>query len=133
MKALLVLSVAVLGFAVPTAVVWLLGRRVRVPAPLLVVFLLAGWLTLSTGWFLSQRAQPGLFPETSPCHGVDGPPVSRYLPPDSFCRHAGGELRTVNGQQAKALFWTAAALTVAVPLAAVRVRRRSAPSGPPAA
>ncbi|GHC05056.1 hypothetical protein GCM10010308_17320 [Streptomyces vinaceusdrappus] len=67
----------------------------------------------------------GPFPETSPCHGIRATPVSRYLPPDSFCRHADGEWRTVNGPDAKFLFWAAACTTVAMPIAAVRARRRA--------
>ncbi|MEW2550761.1 hypothetical protein ACWGRF_09800 [Streptomyces zhihengii] len=124
MKALLVLSVAFVGCAVPTVLVWLLGRRVQMPASLLTVFLLAGWLTVSAGWFLSHRAQLVLFPETSPCRGISGPPAVQYFPPDSFCRHTDGELRTVNGAHARILFWTAAAITVAMPLAAAYVGRR---------
>ncbi|MGW5785819.1 hypothetical protein ACWEWK_17705 [Streptomyces sp. NPDC003757] len=72
---------------------------------------------------LAQRAQPGLFPEASPC-GRHGSPVSRYVPPDSFCRGAEGELRTVNGPDAKLLFWTVAHTTVATAIAAVFVRHR---------
>ncbi|MER7575968.1 hypothetical protein [Streptomyces sp. NPDC126514] len=126
MKALIVLSAAFVVFVVPTSLVWLLGRRANVPNWTLVVFVLAGWLTVFAGWFLSQRAQPSLFPETSPCHGINATPVSQYVPPDSFCRHADGELRTVNGPDSRFVFWTAAGITVAMPLAAVRARRRAA-------
>jgi hypothetical protein len=126
MKALIVLSAAFVVFVVPTSLVWLLGRRAKAPNWTLIVFVLAGWLTVFAGWFLSQRAQPSLFPETSPCHGIDATPVSQYVPPDSFCRHADGELRTVNGPDSRFVFWTAAGTTVAMPLAAVRARRRAA-------
>ncbi|WP_438487936.1 hypothetical protein [Streptomyces sp. S186] len=91
---------------------------------MLIVFLLAGWLTVFVGWTLSQRAQPGLFPETSPCYGMRGTPVSQYFPPDSFCRHADGELRTVNGPNAKLVFWTTANTTLAMAIAAAFARRR---------
>ncbi|MFD7291778.1 hypothetical protein ACFV9W_00690 [Streptomyces sp. NPDC059897] len=114
---------ALLGVVVlPSLGLWLLGRRLNVPAWLLWLFLAAGWLTVIVGWFLSQRAQPFLFPDTSPCYGA-GIPVSRYFPPDSYCRHADGELRTVNGPLGKIVFWTALGTTVAVPVA-VLVRRR---------
>ncbi|MFE0823570.1 hypothetical protein [Streptomyces sp. NPDC058847] len=124
MKALIVLSAAFVVLVLPTSLVWLLGRRVKMPVWALVVFLLAGWLTVFVGWFLSQRAQPNLFPETSPCHGISDTPVSQYFPPDSFCRHADGELRTVNGADSKFAFWTAAGTTLAMPIAAVLARRR---------
>jgi hypothetical protein len=91
---------------------------------MLIVFLLAGWLTVFVGGALSQRAQPGLFPDTSPCYGTRSTPVSQYFPPDSFCRHADGELRTVNGQNARLVFWTAANTTLAMALAAAFARRR---------
>ncbi|MFF4855666.1 hypothetical protein ACFY2N_12310 [Streptomyces rubiginosohelvolus] len=81
-------------------------------------------LTVLVGWSLSQRAQPFLFPDTSPCFGTRSTPVSQYFPPDSFCRHAYGELRTVNGPDAKLVFWTAASTTVAITGAAVVWRRR---------
>ncbi|TDT29301.1 hypothetical protein EV562_113166 [Streptomyces sp. BK208] len=110
-------------FVMPTSAVWLLGRRARIARGLLVVFLLTGWLTVLIGTALSQRAQPGLFPEMSPC-GRHGSPVSQYFPPDSFCRGAEGELRTVNGPDAKLVFWTVANTTVATAIAAVFVRRR---------
>ncbi|MFH8241319.1 hypothetical protein [Streptomyces sp. NPDC018321] len=77
------------------------------------------------GWFLSQRAQPGLFPETSPCHGIRATPVSQYFPADAFCRHADGEMRTVNGPDAKFVFWAAVGITVAMPITAVRARRQA--------
>lgn len=125
MKGLIVLSAVFVVFVMPTVLVCLPARRARVPNWILTVFLPAGWLTVFTGWFLSQRAQPGLFPETSPCHGIRATPVSRYLPPDSFCRHVDGELRTVNGPDARFLFWAAACTTVAMPIAAVRARRRA--------
>lgn len=124
MKALIVLSAAFVVFVMPTSLVWLLGRRAKIPNWMLIVFLLAGWLTVFAGWFLSQRAQPSLFPDTSPCHGISATPVSQYFPPDSFCRHADGELRTVNGSDSKFVFWTAASTTLAMPIAAVRARRR---------
>ncbi|MGW0600250.1 hypothetical protein ACWD11_24340 [Streptomyces sp. NPDC002776] len=108
----------------PTTLVWLLGRRAKMPNWMLSVLLLAGWLTVLAGWFLSQRAQPSLFPETSPCYGIRVTPVSQYVPPDSFCRHADGELRTVNGPDSKFVFWTAAGATLAMPIAAVLARRR---------
>ncbi|MFC7986706.1 hypothetical protein [Streptomyces sp. NPDC057336] len=131
MKGLIVLSAAFVVFVMPTSLVWLLARRARVPDWILGGFLLAGWLTVFAGWFLSQRAQPGLFPETSPCHGIRATPVSQYFPPDAFCRHADGELRTVNGPDAKFLFWAAAGLTVAMPIAAVRARRQAVRRGVP--
>ncbi|MCX4831545.1 hypothetical protein OG746_22675 [Streptomyces sp. NBC_01016] len=129
MKALLVLSVPLLVFALPTCGLWLLGRRAKVPAWMMTVFLAAGWLTVLVGGFLSQRAQPALFPETSPCHGA-GTPVSRYLPPDSFCRHDDGELRTVNGPSGKLVFWLALGVAVSVPGVAL-VRRRVEPGRRP--
>ncbi|MEB8340279.1 hypothetical protein [Streptomyces endophyticus] len=120
---LLVLWPALLGvFVWPSLGLWVLGRRLDVPAWLLWLFLAAGWLTVIVGWWLSQRAQPFLFPETSPCHGA-GTPVSRYFPPDSFCRHDDGELRTVNGPVGRLVFWLALGTVGAVP-AAVFVRRR---------
>ncbi|WP_432094759.1 hypothetical protein [Streptomyces sp. bgisy100] len=124
MKALILLSAAFVVFVLPTSLVWLLGRRARVARWMLVVFLLAGWLTVCVGWVLSQRAQPSLFPDTSPCRGARATPVSRYFPPDSFCLHADGELRTVNGPTAKLVFWTAANTTLAITIAAAFVRRR---------
>ncbi|WP_425839035.1 hypothetical protein [Streptomyces fractus] len=117
MKALLVLSVLLMVFALPTGGLWLLGRRAKVPAWVLTVFLVAGWLAVLVGGFLSQRAQPGLFPEASPCHGA-GTPVSRYFPPDSFCRHDDGELRTVNGPLGKFVFWLALGTAASMPFAA---------------
>ncbi|MEN2417233.1 hypothetical protein AABB02_03925 [Streptomyces rimosus] len=125
MKSLLVLSVLLLVFAVPTAGVWLLGRRAKVPAWMLIVFVPAGWLTVLVGGILSQRAHGTLFPETSPCHRT-GTPVTQYFPPDSFCRHDDGELRTVNGPTGKFVFWTAAGTAVAVSGGAVVRRRRGA-------
>ena len=124
MKTLIVLTAVFVVFVMPTSLVWLLGRRAKMPDWTLIVFLLAGWLTVFAGCFLSQRAQPTLFPETSPCHGIDAAPVSQYFPPDSFCRHADGELRTVNGPDSKFVFWTAAGTTLAMPVAAVLARRR---------
>ncbi|MEG3628311.1 hypothetical protein [Streptomyces poriticola] len=55
MKALILLFVASAVLVIPTSLVWLLGRRARVPNWMLVVFLLAGWLTAFVGWVLSQR------------------------------------------------------------------------------
>ncbi|MFF3767005.1 hypothetical protein ACFYYR_23350 [Streptomyces sp. NPDC001922] len=124
MKALILLFAVFVVFIMPTSLVWLLGRRARVAGWMLVVFLLAGWLTVSVGWVLSQRAQPSLFPDTSPCYGTRATPVSQYFPPDSFCLHADGELRTVNGPNAKLVFWTAANTTLAMAIAAAFVRRR---------
>ncbi|MEW2390017.1 hypothetical protein AB0933_16870 [Streptomyces venezuelae] len=124
MKALILLSAVLVVFVLPTSCVWLLGRRAKVAHWMLAVFVLAGWLTVFAGWFLWQRAQPGLMPDTSPCHGISAAPVSRYFPPDSFCRHADGELRTVNGPGARFVFWTAAGTTVAMPIAAAVARRR---------
>lgn len=124
MKTMLLVLVPFAAFVLPTSLVWLLGRRARIPGWMIAVFLLAGWLTIGAGWSLSQRAQPFLFPETSPCYGTHRAPVSQYFPPDSFCRHADGELRTVNGPTAKAVFWTAANTTVAMAIAAVWTRRR---------
>ncbi|MGW2078287.1 hypothetical protein ACWCOW_15300 [Streptomyces sp. NPDC001939] len=124
MKALILLFAAFVVFVMPTSLVWLLGRRVRVPDWMLIAFLVAGWLTVLDGWVLSQRAQPFLFPDTSPCHGTRSTPVSRYFPPDSFCLHAEGELRTVNGPNAKLVFWTAANTTVAMAIGAAFARSR---------
>ncbi|MGW3209172.1 hypothetical protein [Streptomyces sp. NPDC001135] len=124
MKGLILLSAAFVVFVMPTSLVWLLGRRLRVSSWMLVVFLLAGWLTVFVGWGLSQRAQPSLFPDTSPCHDICATPVSQYFPPDSFCLHADGELRTVNGPNAKLVFWTAANTTLAMAIAAAVARRR---------
>ncbi|MEU9773724.1 hypothetical protein [Streptomyces sp. NPDC047968] len=124
MSALILLSVVLVVFGMPTSLLWLLGRRAGIPSWILVVFLLAGWLTVFTGGALSQRAQPTLFPDTSPCYGTGGTPVSQYFPPDSFCLHADGELRTVNGVTAKLVFWTAAGTTFAMAIAAVLARRR---------
>ncbi|MFD7663753.1 hypothetical protein [Streptomyces sp. NPDC059788] len=122
MKALLLLSVLFLVFVMPTVGVWLLGRRAKVPAWMVAVFLTAGWLAVLVGGILSQRAYGALFPETSPCHHA-GTPVTRYFPPDSFCLHDDGELRTVNGPNGKFVFWAAFGTAVAVP-GAVLVRRR---------
>ncbi|MFI9379452.1 hypothetical protein ACH121_06350 [Streptomyces sp. NB004] len=124
MKALIVLSAAFAVLFLPTSLVWLLGRRAKSPTWMLIVFILAGWATVFAGWFLSQRAQPSLFPETSPCHGINATPVSQYFPPDSFCRHADGELRTVNGPDSRFVFWAAAGTTLAMPITAVLARRR---------
>ena len=124
MKTLILLLAAFVVFVLPTSLVWLLGRRPKIPGWILTVFLLAGWLTACVGWSLSQRAQPSLFPETSPCYGTHSAPVSQYFPPDSFCRHADGELRTVNGPTAKTVFWTAANTTLAMAIAAAWTRRR---------
>ncbi|MGW5939469.1 hypothetical protein ACWIG3_15780 [Streptomyces celluloflavus] len=124
MKALILLFAAFVVFVMPTALVWMLGRRARIPNWMLIVFLLAGWLTVLVGWVLSQRAQPSLFPETSPCYSTRNTPVSQYFPPDSFCRHADGELRTVNGSNAKLVFWTAANTTLATAIGAAFARRR---------
>ncbi|NUW03555.1 hypothetical protein G6W50_28165 [Streptomyces sp. CAI 127] len=118
---LLFAATAIIG--IPTATVWLLGRRAKVPSWMLTVFLLAGWLTVLAGWALSQRAQPFLFPETSPCYGTSGTPVSQYFPPDSFCRYDDGELRTVNGADSKLMFWSAANTTLAVMIGAAFLRR----------
>ncbi|ARF53108.1 hypothetical protein [Streptomyces gilvosporeus] len=124
MKALILLFAVFVVFVMPTTVVWLLGRRARVPHWMMIVFLLAGWLTVAVGLALSQRAQPSLFPETSPCYGTRSTPVSQYFPPDSFCRHADGELRTVNGSNARLVFWTAANTTLAMAIAAFARRRQ---------
>ena|SRR2546421_11464779 len=124
MKALILLFAVFVVVVMPTTLVWLLGRRARVPHWMLIVFLLAGWLTVAVGLALSQRAQPSLFPETSPCYGTRRTPVSQYFPPDSFCRHADGELRTVNGANARLVFWTAANTTLAMAIAAAFARRR---------
>ncbi|MEU5822624.1 hypothetical protein [Streptomyces sp. NPDC047803] len=124
MEALIALSAAFVVFVLPTSLVWRLGRRARIPGWMMAVFVLAGWLTLFSGWALSQRAQPFLFPDTSPCHGFDLAPVSQYFPPDSFCRHDDGELRTVNGQGAKFVFWAAAGVLAGVPAAATLARHR---------
>ncbi|MDX3236911.1 hypothetical protein PV392_14760 [Streptomyces sp. ME03-5709C] len=123
MKVLILLFAAFVVFVVPTALVWLLGRLARVPDWMLIVFLLAGWLTVFVGGFLWQRAQPSLFPEASPCYGTSGA-VSQYFPPDSFCLHQDGELRTVNGPNAKLVFWTAANTTLATAVAAAFARHR---------
>jgi hypothetical protein len=124
MKALILLFAAFGVLVMPTSLVWLLGRRAKVPGWMLIVFLLAGWLTVFAGLALSQRAQSSLFPETSPCNGTHSTPVSQYFPPDSFCRHADGELRTVNGANAKLVFWAAASTTLATSMGAAFVRRR---------
>ncbi|GCD41990.1 hypothetical protein [Streptomyces paromomycinus] len=122
MKPLLLLSVLLIVFVVPTAGVWSLGRRAKIPVWMRAVFLPAGWLAVVVGGILAQRAHGALFPETSPCHRT-GMPVTRYFPPDSFCLHDDGELRTVNGPAGKVVFWTAFGTAVAVPGAAL-VRRR---------
>ncbi|WP_326697641.1 hypothetical protein OG909_10030 [Streptomyces sp. NBC_01754] len=124
MKALILLSAAFVVFVMPTTLVWLLGRRARFPGWMLIVILLTGWLTVFAGGFLSQRAQPQLFPDTSPCYGIRAAPVSQYFPPDSFCLHADGELRTVNGPDARLVFWTAANTTLAMVIAAAFAGRR---------
>ncbi|WP_030668003.1 hypothetical protein [Streptomyces rimosus] len=122
MKSLLVVSVLVMVFVVPTAGAWLLGRWAKAPAWIMIVFVLAGWLAVGVGGILSQRALPFLFPKTSPCYHV-GTPVTQYFPPDSFCLHDDGELRTVNGSTGKFVFWTAFGTAVAMPGIAL-VRRR---------
>ncbi|MFK8849085.1 hypothetical protein [Streptomyces sp. Ac-502] len=122
MKSLLLLSVLGIVFVVPTAGVWLLGRRAKVPAWMLVVFLSTGWLAVIVGGALSQRAYGSLFPETSPCHHA-GTPITRYFPPDSFCLHDDGDARTVNGPTGKLVFWTAFATALAMPGAALARRR----------
>ncbi|WP_330451346.1 MULTISPECIES: hypothetical protein [unclassified Streptomyces] len=122
MEALIALSAAFVVFVLPTSLVWRLGRRARIPGWMLAVFVLAGWLTLFSGLALSQRAQPFLFPDTSPCYGAE--PVSQYFPPDSFCRHDDGELRTVNGPDAKFVFWAAAGVLAGMPAAATLARHR---------
>ncbi|MFI9427679.1 hypothetical protein ACIG54_29455 [Streptomyces achromogenes] len=127
MKTLVLLLAVFVVFAMPTSLIWLLGQRARIPGWMLIVFLAAGWLTVFAGGALSQRAQPALFPDTSPCYGTRSAPVSQYFPPDSFCRHADGELRTVNGPNAKGVFRTAAGATVATAVAAVFARRRRQP------
>ncbi|WP_329121308.1 hypothetical protein [Streptomyces sp. NBC_01465] len=124
MKSLLLLTALLAVFAIPTALVWWLRRRAQVPSWMLSVFLLAGWTAVVVGGALSQRAQPFLFPETSPCHST-GAPVSQYFPPDSFCLHDDGELRTVNGLTSKFVFWAAFGTALAVPGAmAIRAVRR---------
>ncbi|MFJ4851661.1 hypothetical protein [Streptomyces sp. NPDC088733] len=124
MRVLILLFAAFVVFVVPTALVWLLGQRARVPDwMMLIVFLPAGWLTVFVGGFLWQRAQLSLFPEASPCYGTSGA-VSQYFPPDSFCLHQDGELRTVNGPNAKLVFWTAANTTLATAVAAAFARHR---------
>ncbi|MFJ2563255.1 hypothetical protein ACIP6V_20775 [Streptomyces sp. NPDC088770] len=124
MKSLIVLGAPFVVFVMPTLLVWLLGRRAGVPAWTRALFLSVGWLTVIMGWILSQRAQPFLFPEESPCHGT-GAAVSQYFPPDSFCLHSDGELRSVNGPAAQLLFWTAAGTTGAAVVVAARTRRRT--------
>ncbi|MBM7441166.1 hypothetical protein [Streptomyces sp. HB132] len=124
MKVVLLLCVVFAAFALLATLVRPLGRRARIPGWNLIVFLLAGWLTVSVGLILSQRAQPTLFPDTSPCYGTRSTPVSQYFPPDSFCLHADGELRTANGPAAKFLFWTAAGTTAAMVVAGALARRR---------
>ncbi|GAA0452382.1 hypothetical protein [Streptomyces olivaceiscleroticus] len=121
-KSLLLVSVLLMVFVVPTAGVWLLGRRAKVPVWMLVVFVLAGWLAVGVGGILSQRAHGSLFPETSPCYRT-GTAITQYFPPDSFCLHDDGELRTVNGPNGKFVFWTAFGTAVAVPGIAL-IRRR---------
>ncbi|MET9494681.1 hypothetical protein [Streptomyces sp. NPDC006552] len=125
MKALVLLLAALGLFVIPTSLVWLVGRRARAPHWMLIAFLLAGWTTVVVGWALSQRAQPSLFPDTSPCHGTRSTPVSRYFPPDSFCRHTDGELRTVNGSNARLVFWTAANATLALAIGSAFARRQT--------
>ncbi|MFI1200345.1 hypothetical protein ACH4VR_12965 [Streptomyces sp. NPDC020883] len=75
---------------------------------------LPGWWRVS--WFattliglvswllLVSRAQPVLFPETSPCHPVAGY-GSRLFPPDSYCVHDDGSQRSVNGPTPQVIFW----------------------------
>jgi hypothetical protein len=123
MGLLILLFAAFAVFVTPTVLVWLLGRRARVPGWMLIVFLPAGWLTVVVGGFLWQRAQPSLFPEASPCYGTSGA-VSQYFPPDSFCLHEDRELRTVNGPNAKLVFWTAANTSLSTAIAAAFARRR---------
>lgn len=124
MTGLLLLTLTLVVFSVPSAAAWLLGRRLGIPrGMMLAVWVAAGWVVVILGWFLSQRAQPVLFPDTSPCHGA-GVPVSQYFPPDGFCRHDDGELRTVNGPAGKLVFWLACGTVLAVPGAALLHRRR---------
>ncbi|MES9592393.1 hypothetical protein ABWK57_26645 [Streptomyces sp. NPDC094045] len=78
----------------------------------------AGWPTVFVGWSLSQRAQPSLFPDASPCYGTRSTPVTRHCPPGSYCPHADGELRAVNEPNAKIVFWTAANTTLTAAIAA---------------
>ncbi|CAL9330269.1 hypothetical protein [Streptomyces sp. enrichment culture] len=126
MTGLLLLTLVLVVFAVPSALAWLLGRRLGIPGGMLAVWVAAGWVVVILGGVLSQRAQPVLFPDTSPCHGA-GVPVSQYFPPDSFCRHDDGELRTVNGPAGKLVFWLACGTVLAVPGAALLRRRRAHP------
>lgn len=124
MRTWVLLLAVLIVFVIPTALVWLLGRWARIPRWMVLAFLLTGWTTVLVGWALSQRAQPSLFPETSACYATRSTPVSQYFPPDSFCRHTDGELRTVNGPAAAFVFWTAANATLALAGGAVFVRRR---------
>ncbi|GAA2424542.1 hypothetical protein GCM10010433_25510 [Streptomyces pulveraceus] len=66
----------------------------------------------------ATRAQPSLFPDTSPCYGTRSTHVTRHCLPGSYCPHADGELRTVNGPSAELAFWTAANTTLTVAIAA---------------
>ncbi|MEU6482675.1 hypothetical protein [Streptomyces sp. NPDC046887] len=136
METLVLSATALTALVLPNMLVWRLGRRARVPRWIRAMFLVAGWMTVILGLTLALRAQPFLFPETSPC-GREMMPVSRYFPPDSFCLHADGELRTVNGPDARFFFWAAVGTTVAMVVAAAVVvgrRRLLAPelSGDPA-
>ncbi|MFD8552443.1 hypothetical protein ACFV08_12805 [Streptomyces fradiae] len=128
MTGLLLSAVALALFVLPTVGLWMLGRRLRLPAGELAMGATAVWVTsvwavVILGAVLSQRAQPVLFPETSPCHDV-GTPVARYFPPDAFCLHADGELRTVNGPTGRILFWLACGTAVGIPVAARLTLRR---------
>ncbi|WP_374984735.1 hypothetical protein [Streptomyces fradiae] len=128
MSGLLLLAVVLALFALPTAALWLLGRRLLLPAGELAMGATAVWITsvwavVILGGVLSQRAQPVLFPETSPCHNA-GTPVARYFPPDAFCLHDDGELRTVNGDTGRLLFWLACGTAVGIPVAALLALRR---------
>ncbi|MFI7383506.1 hypothetical protein [Streptomyces sp. NPDC049813] len=121
MKFLIVVLAVAAGFGVPTGVCWVLGRWARIPVGPLVVAVVAGWVAVIAGGVLYFRTDAGLFPETGPCHGMRGA-VRQVVPPDSFCLHDDGELRSVNGPNGKAVFWAGAAVAIGVPVS-VLVRR----------
>ncbi|GAA3848647.1 MULTISPECIES: hypothetical protein [Streptomyces] len=123
------LALAALGVLLGSVVLicfafWRLLRRAGIPAWFTAVFLVAGAVMVLVSVGLWVSAHPVLFPETSPCW-PSMEPETRWFPPDSHCRHADGELRSVNGARGKAVFWIAfGVVTGTLGVAAARRVRR---------